>query len=124
MNTTTDVDLATLLTLNRDYVQSVQRSDVGRFDELLASDFLCTNPDGSLVDRQGFLKQVARPATITNLEAHDVNVRIFGDFAIIHARTTFAGVDGRPGAGRYTDIWARQGGQWLAIAAHVTRLAS
>ena len=121
MNTTTDVDLETLRRLNRDYVQSVQRSDVRRFDELLASDFLCTNPDGSFVDREGFLKQVA---PITNLEAHDVNVRIFGDFAIIHARTTFTGVDGRPGAGRYTDMWARQNGQWLAIAAHVTRLAS
>jgi hypothetical protein len=24
-------------------------------------------------------------------------------------------------AGRYTDVWARQGGRWLAVSAHVTR---
>jgi hypothetical protein len=29
--------------------------------------------------------------------------------------------DGRAGAGRYTDVWARRNGQWLAVAAHVTR---
>jgi hypothetical protein len=26
------------------------------------------------------------------------------------------------GRGRYTDIWEKRGGQWLAVAAHVTRL--
>jgi len=29
--------------------------------------------------------------------------------------------DGRAGAGRYTDVWARRQGRWLAVSAHVTR---
>ncbi len=114
-------DLDTLRDLNRDYIRSVQTSDVRRFDEILASDFLCSNPDGSLVDRQGFLKQTALPVAISNLEAHDVDVRIMGDVAIIHARTAYVLPDGRRGAGRYTDVWARRDGRWLAVAAHVTR---
>jgi len=44
-----------------------------------------------------------------------------GDVAIIHARTTYMAPDGRMGAGRYTDVWARRGGRWLAVSAHVTR---
>src|SRR5437879_3121385 len=118
---TIDADLDTLLALNRDYIQSVQTSDVRRFDELLADDFRCSTPDGSLVDRAAFLAQTARPVTISNLQADDVDVRILGDFAIIHARTTYTGSDGRPGSGRYTDVWARRNGRWLAISAHVTR---
>jgi ketosteroid isomerase-like protein len=114
-------DLDTLLQLNRDYIRSVQTSDVRRFDEILAEDFLCSNPDGSLVDRKRFLEQTARPVTISGLEAHDVQVRLLGDVAIIHARTSYTTADGRAGAGRYTDVWARRGGQWLAISAHVTR---
>ena len=114
-------DLETLLDLNRDYIRSVHHSDVQRFDEILAEDFLCTNPDGSLVDRAGFLKQTALPVTISNLEASDVNVRIMGDFAIIHARTIYTGPNGRAGSGRYTDVWARRQGRWLAVSAHVTR---
>ena len=114
-------DLDMLAELNRDYIKSVQNSDVRRFDEILAEDFLCSNPDGSLVDRRRFLEQTARPVSIRNLEAVDVNIRLMGDFAIIHARTTYTSPDGRPGAGRYTDVWARRGGRWLAVSAHVTR---
>ena len=119
--TITATDLQTLEQLNRDYITSVQKSDVRRFDEILAEDFLCSNPDGSLVDRAGFLVQTARPVTITNLEARDVRIRILGDVAIIHARTTYTMADGRVASGRYTDVWARRQGRWLAVSAHVTR---
>jgi ketosteroid isomerase-like protein len=115
-------DLSILVELNRDYIRSVQNSDVRRFDQILADDFLCSLPDGSLIDRKRFLEQTALPVKISNLEAHDVNIRILGDFAIIHARTTYTTPDGRPGAGRYTDVWARRDGKWLAVSAHVTRL--
>jgi ketosteroid isomerase-like protein len=119
--TTTSADLATLIDLNQDYLRSVQTSDVHRFDEILAPDFLCTNSDGALLDRKAFLEHAARPATISGLEGHDVNVRILGDVAIVHARTTFAGPDGRLRSSRYTDVWARRHGRWLAVAAQVTR---
>jgi ketosteroid isomerase-like protein len=119
--TATRTDLEALEALNRDYIRSVQTSDVRRFDEILADDFLCSNPDGSLVDRAGFLAQTARPVTISNLEATDVLVRIMGDVALIHARTTYTLADGRAGAGRYTDVWARRDGRWLCVSAHVTR---
>lgn len=114
-------DLDALRRLNEDFVQSVQLSDARRFDEILAVDFLNSNPDGSLVDRAGFLEQIARPAMISNLEARDVRVRIMGDFAIIHARTEYRKPDGQAGAGRYTDVWARRNGHWLCVSAHVTR---
>ena len=114
-------DLAELTSLNRDYVNSVQNSDVKRFGEILAEDFYCTNPDKSLVDRAGFLKQTAVPVTIKNLEAHDVKIRVTGDFAIIHAATRYTTPDGQQASGRYTDCWSRQNGRWLAVSAHVSR---
>ena len=66
-----------LTALNADYINSVQHSDVKRFDEILAPEFYCSNPDGSLVDRAAFLKQTAKPVAITNLRAEDVLIRIF-----------------------------------------------
>ena len=90
-------------------------------DEILAPEFYCSNPDGSLVDRAAFLKQTAKPVTISNLRAEDVLIRIIGDVAIIHARTAYTKPDGSAGGGRYTDVWARTGGEWLAVSAHVTR---
>jgi ketosteroid isomerase-like protein len=121
MPTSTASDIDVLTDLNRDYINSVQTSDVRRFDEILADEFYCSNPDGSLVDRAGFLAQTARPVTISGLQADDVLIRLIGDVAIIHARTTYTLPDGRAGSGRYTDVWARKGGRWLAVSAHVTR---
>jgi ketosteroid isomerase-like protein len=114
-------DFDVLSALNRDYIHSVQHGDVRWFDEILAEDFLCSNPDGSLVDKKQFLAQTARPVTITGLEAQDVKVRLLGDVAIIHARTSYTTADGAQRYGRYTDVWARRNGKWLAVSAHVTR---
>jgi ketosteroid isomerase-like protein len=114
-------DLDHLIALNRDYVDSVQHGDVRRFDAILAEDFLCSNPDGSLVDKRQFLEQTALPVTIKGLSAQDVRVRVLGDVAIIHARTTYVTANGEERTGRYTDVWARRNGKWLAVSAHVTR---
>ncbi len=121
MATGSAADLDNLADLNRDYIHSVQHSDVRRFDEILAEDFLCSNPDGSLVDRAAFLAQTAKPVAITDLRAHEVDIRLMGDVAIIHARTTYQDPDGQEAGGRYTDVWARRQGRWLAVSAHVTR---
>jgi ketosteroid isomerase-like protein len=119
--TTGQGDLEQLVALNRDYVHSVQHSDVARFEEILAEDFLCSNPDGSLVDRAQFLRQTAPPVSISDLQAGDVRIRILGDVAIIHARTSYVTAGGDRRSGRYTDVWARRDGRWLAVSAHVTR---
>jgi ketosteroid isomerase-like protein len=119
--TATQSDLETLTALNRDYIHSVQHGDVRRFGEILADDFLCSNPDGSLVDKPRFLAQTARPVTISGLAIDDVRVRILGDVAIIHARTSYATAEGERRNSRYTDVWARRNGTWLAVSAHVTR---
>jgi ketosteroid isomerase-like protein len=107
--------------LNQGYIRSVQSSDVRWFEEHLADDFLNSNPDGSLLDRAGFLALMARPATICDFQAHEVRIRTFADMAIIHGRTTYTKPDGAAESGRYTDVWARRQGRWLCVAAHVTR---
>jgi ketosteroid isomerase-like protein len=120
-DTLTKTDLDLLQQLNTDYINSVQHSDVRRFEQILADDFLCSNPDGSLIDKAQFLKQTAIPVTISGIVAEDVEVRIMGDFAIIHARTRYQTKDGETRRGRYTDVWAKRNGTWLAVSAHVTR---
>ena len=117
-------DHDTLIALNTDYINSVQNGDVKRFDEILAPEFYCANPDGSFLDRAGFLAQTAKPVSIKGLRAEDVMIRMFGDVAVIHARTAFTSPDGRAMTGRYTDVWARRDGRWLAILAHVTRVGA
>jgi ketosteroid isomerase-like protein len=116
-----DTDRNALAALNKDYIDAVQNGDVRRFEEILSDDFYCSNPDGSLVDRAGFLAQTARPVTIKGLQGVDVIIRLLGDTAIVHGVTTYTTAEGRAARGRYTDVWHKRNGRWLAVSAHVTR---
>ena len=113
---------ATLQELNRNYVRSVDEADVAWFDANLAADFVNTNPDCTLIDRKAFLAQIGRGSAVKNIREHDVLIRILGDFAIIHARTSYQKKDGTQGNGRYTDDWQLRDGRWQCVSAHVTRL--
>lgn len=93
-----------LVQLDRDYVRSVQHSDV-RWSWIAPA----------------FLRRSPRPAGVSGLGCEDVRIRKIGEVAIIHARTTYLKPDGQPGRGRYTDTWAKRDGRWLCVAAHVTR---
>jgi ketosteroid isomerase-like protein len=117
-----DVDVAALRGLNQAYLDSVRAGDVERFRQILADDFLCSPPDGTLLDKRQFLEHTVQPRTLARLDAEDVRIRVLGDVAIIHAATRYTTLAGQEGRGRYTDIWEKRGGQWLAVAAHVTRL--
>jgi ketosteroid isomerase-like protein len=121
-HTATASEVEVLRDLNGHYIRSVVHSDVARFTEILAEDFLCTNPDGSLVDKPQFLRQTAVPVSFTDFDVDDLRIRVLGDVAIIHGRTRFALTDGRRGRGQYTDVWEKRQGRWLAVSAHVTRM--
>lgn len=113
---------AKLQQLNRNFIRSVEEADVAWFDANLAPDFFNTNSDGSFIDRKAFLAQIARGSSVKNIREHEVLIRILGDFAIIHARTSYQKSDGTEGAGRYTDDWQLRDGRWQCVSAHVTRL--
>jgi len=114
-------DIAELTRLNALYVDSVAQANVQQFETILANDFLCSNSDGTLVNRAEFLAQTGRGPKLI-IEVGDVRIRVFGDVALIHAQTTFTLPDGRRGRGRYTDVWARRENRWLAVSPHVTRV--
>jgi ketosteroid isomerase-like protein len=117
----TAADLDVLHDLNHNYIRSVEEADVKWFDAHLSDDFLNSNPDGTLIDRAGFLAQIAKKSLVTNIKETDVKIVIRGDFAFIHARTSYTKPDGSQGGGRYTDIWWKRSGRWLCVTAHVTR---
>jgi len=119
----TEDDVQALTRLNATYIDCVVTADADRFATILADDFVCSNPDGTLIERDEFLRRTRSGAKLQSMAIDDVRIRVLGTVAIIHARTAYVLADGRQGAGRYTDVWARRGGTWLAVSAHVTRLA-
>ena len=113
--------IETLEALNQGYLLAGEKADVAWYDTHLAPDYMATNPDGSLVDKAGFLARFKKPSGATNLRAPDVHIQLVGDVALIHARFEDTKPDGTTGGGRYTDIWAHRDGRWLCVSAHFVR---
>ena len=110
-------DLAILERLNLDYIHSDQSSDVARFQELLAEDFII-QIEGLTLDRAEYLEYIAKPRPYQDLTVHDVNIRILSDVALIHATsrlTTLA--DGVVRDALYTDTYQKRAGTWVCVAA-------
>ena len=117
----TEQHLATLRDLNHNYVRSVDQADVRWFDQHLAADFITPIPTARVLERAAFLAQIGRGSPVTDIREHDVKIRLFGDFAVIKARTAYKKPDGSAGAGWYTDDWQLRPEGWRCVSAHVSR---
>jgi ketosteroid isomerase-like protein len=116
-------DLEVLKKLNASYVQAFRDADTAWYDKHLAHGYVVIYPDGSYHDRNGALANFAQPMFATHMKSFSldkVRVRRFGDVALIHAENVAElKKDGRKLTSRYTDIWHKQDGRWLCIAAHI-----
>ena len=111
-------DVQTLEQLNRDYVRAGQTSDTGWFDKHLAACFMASNPDGSLVDRAGFLDRIGRPNPSKNMAGVDPRIRVVGDVGIVDSGFRHTRPDGQDGEGHYTDVYGFIDGRWQCVSAH------
>ena len=114
-------DEAELLRLNQAYIHASLSSDVGWFREHLAEDFVCIESDGSVLDRAAFLTAAARPSELAEYKLVSVDVRFYGNAALVRAHGAWLAKDGRPGISRYVDVYARGTRGWKAVSAQVTR---
>ena len=111
-------EVAILRELNRGYVRAAQDADGKWYSEHLHEAYMSFNPDGSLVDRAGYIERIVRPGPPRRYEPVDTRIRLIGDLGIIQSGFRMFDPDGKPGGGWYTDIWSRATGHWLCISAH------
>jgi len=104
--------------LNQQYLRAGEDGGVAWYEQNLADDFLCSTGDGAISDRAAFLKRIAGGGGGNHYEAEDVRVRFVGELALVHAGFRCLKPNGKPGTGRYTDIYTQRGGRWLCVSAH------
>jgi ketosteroid isomerase-like protein len=98
-------------------------AEIGRY---MADDWAIVGPDGSVGDKATFLALV-RSGALTHdvMESTDLDVRLYGDTAVVIAR----GVSGGNYNGqafreveRSSSVFLRQGGEWKCVLTHLSRL--
>jgi hypothetical protein len=114
-------DEETILDLNQKYIDAFMHSDVDWYEFILTEDFVCIDSDGSILHKAEFLKQAGRGPDVIAYELENVNVRLYGDVALVQATGRFTRQNGMVGHSHYTDIYVRREEAWQVVSAQVTR---
>jgi len=111
----------TLEQLNKEYVDAFMNADVEWYRKHLAEDFVCIESDGSVLNKDQFLLNAAKGPDVDDYKLHDVDVRIYGNVALVQATGSWTGKDNAKGISRYTDVYVKSGGDWKTVLAQITR---
>jgi ketosteroid isomerase-like protein len=107
---------------------AVVSGDLRVFEELLADDFTHTNQSGVFRTKAQWLaNHKPGQSPYVAYDVDELKIRVYGDTAVVTARTTPRGQDsrGKPITGqyRYLRVWAKRDGKWRAVAFQGTRIS-
>ena len=114
-----------LINLEKDFEQAVVANDAEAIGKFLADDWVIIDPEGSIIDKAHFLGVIKLGAlTHEMMESDDMNVRTYGDSAVVTAPTPtkgrFAGQEFTTRE-RATDVFVKQGGRWQCAFSQLTK---
>lgn len=113
-------DRTTLEQLNEKYIDAFMTADVTWYQRHLADDFVCIQPDASVLGKTEFLRRMSEGPGVSDYKLENVNVRIYGDTALVQATGRFTRPDGSQGVSRYTDVYVRMNEGWKVVSAQIT----
>jgi len=116
-------DRTTLERLNQEYVDAFMNADVEWYREHLADDFVVIESDGSVLNKAEFLTNTAKGPDVSDYTLQDVNVRIYGDVALVRATGLWTRKGGSTGLSCYIDVYVKQRDEWKTVSAQITRAA-
>jgi len=103
------------------------RGDTAALEELLSPTYTHNDATGEHLKREAWLSYAAKRAGRgTQIGFRDVEVRLFGDIAIVTGFNDLSGggilnsKDGRDLSIAFTQVWRREGGHWLREAFQAT----
>jgi ketosteroid isomerase-like protein len=113
--------------LEADLAAALSAVDVDRLSQLWADDFVSTMADGHVTTGklrlQALRAQKPDAASRVTNENQKVDVQVHGDWALALVTSSWVAA-GKPVGEPYqaTHVWAKRGGRWQLIAAHISEV--
>lgn len=104
-----------------------KQGDCAAWGAMVAPEWSVIHVTGEILTRAQVLEMCRKPPVpLEAFTIDDVNVRVFGDAAVVTGRTTVTAGGATPVTVklRFTDVFIRRSGRWLAVASHATALDS
>ena len=106
--------------LERDLVAAIGRGDLATYDRIVANDYVAFEASGKTTPKAEILASYRSGARkYTDLQIFDVEARVFGDTAVVTAKTKGLRREGDrdvPNRVRYVRVYAKRNGKWRAVA--------
>jgi hypothetical protein len=113
--------------LETQWRDAMVKGDTAQLDKLLADDFWGISANGTLSDKQQYLRRLsARQNQFTTIDVMDTKMRVQPANAVVTSQARVVGqMDGRPVEGifRYTKVYARDQGRWVVTNFEATRVS-
>ena len=102
----------------RELIAAIGSRDRATYDRLVADDYVALRGTGRQTKAQVVDGYKAGSLAYRDLGIEDVDVRVFGEVAVLSARTTGNRIENgqeTPNRVRYLRVWARRDGSWRAV---------
>ena len=110
---------AAVAALERELVDAIARTDLVTYDRIVADDYVVVGASGDRTKRDVMASYRSGERSYPGLEIADVGVHVYGDTAVVAAKTLGNRKEGgkeEPNRVRYVRVYARRGGRWQAVA--------
>lgn len=116
-----------IIELEHERLKAFARDDKATFSQLVTDDLTMTHSSGEVANKREVMA-VMRPSTperpLPALSTEDINVRVYGDAAVMTGRLVETARDGRRVfVYRFTNTYIKQNGQWRMSAGQLTTLS-
>lgn len=117
----------TITQIEQDWGVALVKNDVAAIDSIVADEWLMSDPDGNLVTKaQSDADMKSGTMTFASFKIDSLMVHVSGDTAVAFGleteKSTYKGADSS-GQYRFTDVFVKRDGRWVAIATHVSKVA-
>ena len=106
--------------LERDLVAAIGRGDLATYDRIVADDYVAFEASGKTTPKAEILASYRSGARkYTDLTIFDVEGRVFGETAVVTAKTKGLRREGDrdvPNRVRYIRVYAKRDGRWRSVA--------
>lgn len=105
--------------LEQQLVAAIEAKDLTTYQKLVAEDYVAVGAAGEQTRAQAIEAYRSGALSLPGLKIGEVKVHVYGDTAMISARTFGDRVEGGktvPNRVRYMRIWMKRQGQWRAVA--------
>ncbi len=117
----------TIRRLDGERSQALVRGDTAALERIYADDYSAVGTSGAVRNKAQAIADNKSGALKMESQSFDnVNVRVYGDAAVITGVATQKGRDkGKDISGqvRFTRVYVKQNGQWRLVAGHASRVA-